>query len=85
MKLLSDKKPINKEILKRVKQFLESEGIEGEFYIIKDEDIKNGYTVVIKPKNIKTFNKRIEISHKLNKKGSNLIKGKYLFYLIQPS
>ncbi|WP_456401510.1 hypothetical protein [Persephonella sp.] len=85
MKAVKNKQQTNREILEKIKNFLEKEGIKGEFTIVKDEDIKNGYTVVIKAKNIKSFDKRLKKSHELNQKGSHLISGRYLFYIIQPS
>ncbi|WP_456384643.1 hypothetical protein [Persephonella sp.] len=85
MKTIKYKSLIGDGVYRKVRDFLEKEGIEGEFKIVKDEDIKNGYTVLIKMKNTENFEERVHKAYELNKKGAYLIPGKYLFYMIQPS
>ncbi|EDP73395.1 hypothetical protein [Hydrogenivirga sp. 128-5-R1-1] len=79
---LNLEKKSDKEILQKIKKFLEDEGIEGRFTIIKDDEIKNGYIVSIKSTNIRGIKQAAKKAIELEKKGKNLIKGKYFRFII---
>ncbi len=79
---LNLEKKADKEILQKVKNFLEKEGIKGKFTIIKDDEIKNGYIVSIKSINIRGIKQSARKAIELEKKGKNLIKGKYFRFII---
>ncbi|NPA58782.1 MAG: hypothetical protein GXN94_05765 [Aquificae bacterium] len=84
MTVLNLDKKEGKHLAEKIRSFLEKEGIKGSFKLIKDEEIKNGYIVLIYS-NIKGEKNRAKKAVELDEKGKNLIKGKYIRFIIHPA
>jgi len=85
MTVLSLEKKKEKQLVEKIKPFLEKEKIEGKFKVIKDDEVKNGYIVLIYSSNIKGEKNRAKKAVELDEKGKNLIKGKYIRFIIHPA
>ena len=84
MTVLNLNKKINKNLSEKIKELLEKEGIEGNFWIVRDKEVKNRYNIIIKAKNIKTTEKRIKVEEKIEKKVKSLIPEKHFLVTIHP-
>ncbi|WP_457624244.1 hypothetical protein [Persephonella sp.] len=73
------------QLIDKIKSFLEKEKIEGKFKVIKDDEVKNGYIVLVYSPNIKGEKNRAKKAVELDEKGKNLIKGKYIRFIIHPA
>jgi len=82
---LKKKKKINDKLLAKIKALLEKEKIQGEFWVLEDEEIKNRYNIIIRAKNIKTTEKRIKKETELEKKLKSAIPSENFLVIINPA
>ncbi|WP_456393211.1 hypothetical protein [Persephonella sp.] len=76
---------IDKKLLNKIKNLLESEGIKGDFWIFKDKEVKNRYNVVIRAQNIKTTEKRIQKEVDIESKITSMVPDKHFLVIIHPA
>ncbi|NPA54137.1 MAG: hypothetical protein GXO21_05650 [Aquificae bacterium] len=76
---------IDNTLLNKIKSLLEEEGIEGDFWIVKDKEVKNRYNIIIRAKNIKTTEKRIKKEIDIEKKIGSLIPDRHFLVIIHPA
>ena len=82
---LKKKKKINDKLLAKIKTLLEKEKIQGEFWVLEDQEIKNRYNIIIRAKNIKTTEKRIKKETELEKKLKSAIPSENFLVIINPA
>jgi len=82
---LKKKKKINDKLLAKIKTLLEKEKIQGEFWVLEDQEIKNRYNIIIRAKNIKTTEKRIKKETELEKKLKSAIPSDNFLVIINPA
>ncbi len=84
MKVLNLNRKENKEIINKINELLEVENIKGEIKLSTSEELKGAIYIHVWAENIKSINKAIQKSIKLNKEIDKIFPDKYIVISIHP-